>query len=95
MSTTITPANLNEHRYKMPVSLVAEIKRCFEWGREEAVEHCIFVDESQGPEPQHFCYFPRSGRGCAGYASNLEWTDCDGLNDLIDRYENYETRWCN
>lgn len=57
-------------------------------GAETAVEYRVDGD-------LHLLYFPAACRGAACTNGNSQWTDCDGLDDLADRYANYEERWSN
>ena len=47
-----------------------------------------------GGEELHYCYLS-SGRGGVATNGYTDWTDCNNLDDLINRWENYETRWAN
>lgn len=43
----------------------------------------------------HYLYLPGAGRGGVCTGGETEWTDCNGMDDLADRWENYDDCWCN
>ncbi len=76
----------------LPSDMQRETQRAIASGDETAVE---YANLPAGFGCTHYVYFPSAGRGGVCNGGNTEWTDCDGLNDLADRWENYDERWCN
>jgi hypothetical protein len=83
--TTITRDNLDQHGY---TSLYGEIKQAILDGRETAID--LLALTAAGRE---FAFFPNSRRGVVCEGGNCQWTVADSLDDLKDRWSNYEERW--
>ncbi len=81
----LTAANLE---IGLPIDMGQEVSAALLSGREEAIEYV----RNGGT---HYVYFPSAGRGGVCQGGNTDWTDCDGINDLADRWANYESRWSN
>ena len=77
----------------IPSDMRDEIADALQSGSEAAVEY--HREAEYNSEATHWVYFANAGRGgrCAG--GDTDWTDCSGLDDLADRWENYADRWCN
>jgi hypothetical protein len=94
MSTTITLGNLDLMMAdRLPTDMAKEIMDALQSGQETSIEYqCTSGDNQQ---PTHYVYFPNAMRGGVCGGGSTEWTDCDGLEDLQDRWESYAERWTN
>lgn len=55
-----------------------------------------FGEDGLISETFHMVWFPGVGRGTVWVDDpNNAWTDCEGLDELADRYNDYENRWAN
>ena len=64
-------------------------------GDDEAAgwQACKLVGDADGPRTAYFLYLPRQRRGAVCVGGPSEWTDADSLDDLMDRWANYDARW--
>lgn len=88
---TITAADDCEQITSM--SLRDEAERALESGREKAVEYRR--DAEYNSQATEYLYLPNAGRGGVNNGGDSDWTDCTSMDDLADRWENYEDRWVN
>ncbi len=91
-ATTITAANLEDSEGGMYEDIWREIDAALQQGSEDHVEYERIPTSSTVIER---VFFPRSGRGGVCEGGNTEWTDCTSLEDLADRWANYDDRWAN
>jgi hypothetical protein len=62
--------------------------------REPEIYYASWVADGD-TESTQYCYFPKAGRGAVCAGGNSEWTDCDGLDDLEGRWNDYDNSWSN
>lgn len=74
------------------IDMRQEIAEAFGVGRENAIEYRRINGSGNTVE---YVYFPQCGRGGVCEGGNTEWTDCTDLDDLADRWENYDDLWIN
>lgn len=92
--TILTLDNLpDDQPYALPCDMASEITEALRSGRETHIDYRREWEYSQ--EATHFIYFPTAGRGGACEGGNTDWTDCDGLDDLAERWANYDEQWSN
>lgn len=91
---TVTQDNLDSIR---SLSLRREADSALEAG--DAPEYRLVVDIGddgyQTGTATEYLYLPDPGRGGVCEGGDPEWTDADDMDDLIDRWANYETHWSN
>ena len=92
-ATAITLANLETLADGLPLDMRAEIAAALAAGTETAIEYDRTGEYNA--QPIHHVYFPNAGRGGVCGGGNTDWTDCDSMEDLADRWANYEERWAN
>ncbi len=77
----------------LPCDIAAEACKCLTDGSETAIEYRVDVEPNG--QSTHYVYFPNAGRGGVCDGADSQWTDCSSMDDLIDRYANFEDRWSN
>lgn len=77
----------------MPSDMRREAKAALESASEIAVYYVESV--LPGREKTHYLYFPLAGRGAVCTNGPSEWTDCNSLEDLANRWDNYDEMWSN
>lgn len=92
-ATRITKEDLLQAREIMPIDMAEEAIDALTSDREKTVLYGVIFD-AEGVKT-HYVWFPQAGRGGVCEGGNTDWTDCDSLEDLMDRWENWETRWSN
>jgi len=82
----------------LPTDLGKEIVKLLSDGTETRIEYRREVEtvrECEDGLDLHYAYFPASGRGAVCTNAGSDWTDADSMDDLVDRWENFEERWSN
>jgi hypothetical protein len=82
---TVTSENVEQ---VCPFDVRQEAQEAFAGDSEKQIE-CACDEKAE------YYYFPRHGRGAVYTGGDSEWTDCDSLLDLQDRWEHYDARWSN
>lgn len=77
----------------LPPDMGKEAYNALTAGREKSVLYCAEFDQNK--EKTHYLWLPNAGRGGVCCGGNTEWTDCDSLEDLANRWDNYEEGWSN
>jgi hypothetical protein len=88
MKEKITAATCGGEIESLPIDMRDAVVDALESGRESVIDY--YRDEST-----HYVYFPRSMRGGVCQGGQTDWTDCTSMDDLIDRWSNYDDRWSN
>ena len=91
ITVTVTIGTLKEFTdlNHNPVDMIEEISNAITNEKEDS----IVYENRNGTA--YYCYFPKSKRG--GVCSNelTNWTDCHSLDNLEDRWNNYDEQWRN
>ena len=71
-----------------PLDMIEEIEGYCEDGDNWALFFSVCGDEL------YYCYLS-NGRGGVATNGYTDWTDCESLEDLMDRWDDYDNRWAN
>lgn len=90
---TITGDNFREVADRLPLDMRTEVDEALMFNYESLVEYRRTWDHND--QPTHYAFFPNLLRGGVCDGGNTDWTDCTSMEDLVDRWENYQERWSN
>lgn len=92
-NTILTTGNINNEQNTggLPTDILAAARESLAAGWETAIE-CRRTG-GYNEQPMHFAYFPEAGRGAVSGGGNADWTACHSLDNLMDRWVNYDQRW--
>lgn len=84
-----TPENLEDRIDEVfAIDMSDEIKKAVESKSEDLITY-------QSLEEYSLCFFPNAGRGGIVTNGETDWTDCSSVDDLEERWANYDEKWCN
>jgi hypothetical protein len=63
--------------------------------QESEIYYASWVAKDGDSESTQYCYFPNARRGAVCSGGDSEWTDCNSLDDLERRWNDYDNSWSN
>lgn len=93
--TIIIATNIDDAEIIARCDMRSEAMDALRDGSETAIQYEVREDRDDPNATLHLLYLPNAGRGAACTNGDSRWTDCDGIDDLADRWANYEERWSN